>query len=76
MVYYELDAMFTFNVAVGFSCLIMAWEVIVIAIKAWQWRKEATHSHSRSCLQHKCVALRPEPRAWTGRLDTSECVIR
>lgn len=48
MVYYDLDAMFTFNVAVGFSCLIMAWEVIVIAIKAWAVRKEATRSHSRS----------------------------
>lgn len=35
MEYYELDAMFTFTVGLGFSAFIMAYEVVVIAIKAW-----------------------------------------
>lgn len=35
MEYYELDAMFTFTVGLGFSAFIMAYEVLVIAIKAW-----------------------------------------
>ncbi|KOS39918.1 hypothetical protein ACN38_g9234 [Penicillium nordicum] len=35
MEYYELDAMFTFTVGLGFSAFIMAYEVFVIAVKAW-----------------------------------------
>lgn len=35
MEYYELDAMFTFTVGLGFSAFIMAYEVLAIAIKAW-----------------------------------------
>jgi hypothetical protein len=42
MVYYDLDAMFTFNIAVGFTCFVMAWEFIVISIKAWAVKKEAS----------------------------------
>lgn len=48
MVYYDLDAMFTFNVAVGVSCFIMAYEIIVIAIKAWAVKKETAQYHVRS----------------------------
>lgn len=48
MVWYELDAMFTFNVAIGISCFIMAWEIVVIAIKAWAVKKENTQLHARS----------------------------
>jgi len=40
IIYYELDAMFVFNIAVGFTCVIMAWEFIVIAIKAWICKKD------------------------------------
>jgi hypothetical protein len=32
--------MFIFNIAVGFTCFIMAWEFIVIAIKAWAAQKD------------------------------------
>lgn len=48
MVYYDLDAMFTFNVVIGLSCFIMAWEIIVIAIKAWASKKEVAQTHTRS----------------------------
>ncbi|KAL2865531.1 Ytp1 family protein [Aspergillus lucknowensis] len=39
--YYELDAMFTFTVAMGLTALIMAFEIVVIAIKAWAVKREA-----------------------------------
>lgn len=48
MVWYDLDAMFTFNIAIGLSCFIMAWEIVVIAIKAWAVKKETAQSHARS----------------------------
>lgn len=40
---YDLDAMFTFNVAV----VITAYEIIVLAIKAWAV-KESLHYHAQS----------------------------
>lgn len=39
---YNLDAMFTFTVTMGFTCLIMAWTTVLIAIKGWAMRKEST----------------------------------
>ncbi|QKX63374.1 uncharacterized protein TRUGW13939_10544 [Talaromyces rugulosus] len=48
MVFYDLDAMFTFNVAVGVSCFIMAYEILVIAVKAWAVKKETVQYHARS----------------------------
>ncbi|KAJ5779768.1 hypothetical protein N7457_007488 [Penicillium paradoxum] len=39
MEYYELDAMFTFTVGLGFSAFIMAYEVLTIALKAWAVRR-------------------------------------
>ncbi|OXV08541.1 hypothetical protein Egran_03694 [Elaphomyces granulatus] len=41
MDYYQLDAMFTFNVAMGLTAFIMAWEILAIAIKAWAANTEA-----------------------------------
>ncbi|GAD96896.1 hypothetical protein PVAR5_5561 [Paecilomyces variotii No. 5] len=35
MEFYELDAMFTFTVGMGFTAFIMSLEVVAIAIKAW-----------------------------------------
>lgn len=35
MEYFELDAMFTFTVGMGFTAFIMALEILVIALKAW-----------------------------------------
>lgn len=39
---YDLDAMFTFTVTMGFTALFMAWETVLIAIKGWAVRKEST----------------------------------
>jgi hypothetical protein len=41
---YDLDAMFTFNVALGLSCFIMAYEIIVLAIKSLGCQGEFTVS--------------------------------
>ncbi|KAL4868556.1 hypothetical protein BDV12DRAFT_169304 [Aspergillus spectabilis] len=38
--FYELDAMFTFTVALGFTAFIMACEIIFIAIKAWAVKRQ------------------------------------
>lgn len=40
MIYYELDAMFTFTVGMGFTAFIMACEVLAIAIKAWAVKRQ------------------------------------
>jgi hypothetical protein len=41
--YNGLDAMFGFTVTMGLTALIMAWEVLLIAIKGWAVRKERPH---------------------------------
>ncbi|KAJ9134727.1 Integral membrane protein [Pleurostoma richardsiae] len=41
MIHYDLDAMFMYTVVLGFVGLIMAWEIIVLALKGWAVRKEA-----------------------------------
>ncbi|KAE8150429.1 hypothetical protein BDV25DRAFT_172169 [Aspergillus avenaceus] len=41
MDYYELDAMFTFTVAMGVTAFIMAYETLTIAVKAWAVKKES-----------------------------------
>lgn len=43
----DIDSMFTFNVAAGVSCFIMAYEIIVLAVKAWA-TKEAVQYHENS----------------------------
>ncbi|KAL2849606.1 hypothetical protein BJY01DRAFT_233555 [Aspergillus pseudoustus] len=40
MEFYELDAMFTFTVGMGFTAFIMSLVVVAIAIKAWAVRRE------------------------------------
>jgi hypothetical protein len=35
MEHYQVDAMFTFTVGLGFSAFIMAYEVLMVALKAW-----------------------------------------
>lgn len=47
MIYFDLDAMFTFTVSMGFTAFIMAWEILVIAIKAWAVKKEMLPLHLR-----------------------------
>jgi hypothetical protein len=39
---YDLDAMFTFTVTMGFTALLMAWTTVLIAIKGWAARKESS----------------------------------
>ncbi|KAL0936701.1 uncharacterized protein CTRU02_208916 [Colletotrichum truncatum] len=41
MIHYKLDAMFMYTVTMGLVGVLMAWEVIVLAIKGWAVRKEA-----------------------------------
>jgi len=38
---YNLDAMFTFTVTMGLVALLMAWNVVVVAIKGWATRRES-----------------------------------
>ncbi|PGH10220.1 hypothetical protein AJ79_05475 [Helicocarpus griseus UAMH5409] len=37
----DLNAMFVFTVGMGFTCFVMAWEILCIALKAWATRKTA-----------------------------------
>jgi len=37
---YDLDSMFVFTVMMGLTCLIMAWTLIVVAVKGWALRKQ------------------------------------
>jgi hypothetical protein len=41
MVHYDLDAMFFYTVTMGFVGLLMAWVVLVLALKGWAVRREA-----------------------------------
>ncbi|KAK3690024.1 hypothetical protein B0T22DRAFT_185374 [Podospora appendiculata] len=47
MIHYELDAMFMYTVTMGFTGLLMAWVIVVIAIKGWAVRREAGRFHRR-----------------------------
>jgi hypothetical protein len=40
MEYYDVDAMFTFTVGLGFTAFIMALEILAIALKAWAVKRE------------------------------------
>jgi hypothetical protein len=40
----ELDAMFVFTVSMGLVTFLMAWIVLVIAIKGWALRRENKRS--------------------------------
>ncbi|KAL4820675.1 hypothetical protein BDW67DRAFT_152967 [Aspergillus spinulosporus] len=39
--YYELDAMFATSIALGLTAFIMAWEIVLIAIKAWAVKRQS-----------------------------------
>ncbi|OIW26401.1 hypothetical protein CONLIGDRAFT_706645 [Coniochaeta ligniaria NRRL 30616] len=41
MIHYQLDAMFMYTVTMGLVGLLMAWEILCIALKGWALRKEA-----------------------------------
>ena len=40
MEYYDLNAMFTFTIGMGFTAFVMAWELIVVSLKAWSIKRE------------------------------------
>lgn len=40
MIHYDLDAMFMYTVTMGLVALLMAWVIIVLAIKGWVVRFE------------------------------------
>lgn len=40
MIHYDLDAMFMYTVTMGFVGVLMAWEIVVLAIKGWAVRRE------------------------------------
>lgn len=41
MIHYGLDAMFMYTVTMGLVGVLMAWEILVLAIKGWAVRREA-----------------------------------
>ncbi|KAK4156817.1 hypothetical protein C8A00DRAFT_12261 [Chaetomidium leptoderma] len=41
MIHYQLDAMFMYTVTMGLTGLLMAWVILVIALKGWAMRREA-----------------------------------
>ncbi|ODH47591.1 hypothetical protein GX48_06331 [Paracoccidioides brasiliensis] len=47
MEYFNLNAMFVFTVGMGFTCLVMAWEILCISLKAWATKKTALVSAER-----------------------------
>lgn len=44
MIHYDLDAMFFYTVTMGFVGLLMAWMVLLLALKGWALRREAPRS--------------------------------
>ena len=41
---YDMNAMFVFTVTMGFTAFLMAWEMIVLAIKGWAIKRETRRS--------------------------------
>ena len=54
---YDLDAMFVFTVTMGFTAFLMAWAILVVAIKGWALR--------RRIVQRRSFAGGPLP-GWVG----------
>lgn len=40
MEFYDIDAMFTFTVGMGFTAFVMALEFLAIALKAWAIKRQ------------------------------------
>jgi len=41
---YDVNAMFCFTMTMGLTAFVMAWVIIVLAVKGWALRKEARAS--------------------------------
>lgn len=48
MEFYELDAMFTFTCAAGFTAFVMCLVMLGIVLKAWAMKIEKQAQHNRS----------------------------
>ncbi|KAM7197181.1 Protein of unknown function (Ytp1) domain containing protein [Naviculisporaceae sp. PSN 640] len=48
MIHYELDAMFMYTVTMGLVGLLMAWVILVVAIKGWAVRREARAAYAKA----------------------------
>lgn len=46
MVHYDLDEMFVYTVTMGCVGMLMAWVIVVLALKGWAVRKEKGPSKS------------------------------
>ncbi|KAF2263499.1 hypothetical protein CC78DRAFT_465545 [Lojkania enalia] len=44
---YDLDAMFTFTVTMGFTALLLAWATVLVALKGWAVRKEQSSQFAK-----------------------------
>lgn len=44
MEYHDLNAMIVFTVGMGVTALAMAWEIVVISLKAWATKNSASPS--------------------------------
>jgi hypothetical protein len=41
MIHYQLDAMFIYTVTMGLVALLMAWVIMMVALKGWAARRDA-----------------------------------
>lgn len=48
MIHYELDAMFIYTVTMGLVGLLMAWVILVVALKGWAVRREARAAYAKA----------------------------
>lgn len=48
MEYYDLNAMFVFTVTMGFTAFLMAWTILVLAVKGWATRSRLHKMTTRS----------------------------
>ena len=55
MEYYEVEPMFALTVGLGLTAFMMAWEILVIALKAWAVKREIP-TQRRSPYHHQYVA--------------------
>ena len=53
---YGLDAMFVFTVTMGLTAFLMAWSILVVAIKGWNIRHRRRSPHRSNVTIHSCLS--------------------
>ncbi|KAF2084557.1 hypothetical protein K490DRAFT_59523 [Saccharata proteae CBS 121410] len=53
----RIDAMFTFTVTIGLTALLMAWTVVLLALKGWALRREKPAAFNRAPRAAAAVAM-------------------